>query len=304
MIKALIRSTFLGQIAVAKLHEFEGWLLPKLIDDETAVKRYYNKTTSKTLDLTNPITFTEKLNWYKLNDKDPLMSKCADKYAVREYVESKGYEENLNQLYGVYDNPDQIILDTLPDSFVLKATHGSHMNIIVKEKKNLNWSRSKIMMNQWLRQNIYWSGREWVYKDIPRKIIAEQYLEDESGSLRDYKFYCFHGIPRYVDVDSDRFTNHTRNYYDMDWNYLSLTCSFANNDPTAIIDKPEQFEMMTKMATDLSQPFQFVRVDLYEAKGKVYFGELTFFQDGGFPGYSDEWDRRIGGMWCINKGRD
>lgn len=293
-IKTKIRNSYLGEIMILKLHQMESNLLPKLVSDEQAVKNYYRSRTGRELDLNAPKSFTEKLNWYKLAVHDPLMTVCADKYAVRQYISEKGYGDTLNELYGVYENVEELDLNSLPEKFILKAAHGSHMNLVVKAKANVDWKREKHLMSLWLKQDIYWSGREWVYKNIPKRLIAEKYLGD---SLKDYKFYCFNGIPRYLDVDADRYTNHIRNYYDMDWNIMTLECSLVRSDHSVVIEKPVQFEKMKEMATKLSEPFPFVRVDLYEVEGKVYFGELTFYQDGGFPGYPEAWDKKIGEMW-------
>ena len=297
-IKSLIRSNYYGQLLILRFHQIESVLLPKLIGDKKAVEKYFHSITGQALDLENPTTFTEKLNWYKLHVHDPLMSQCADKYSVRGYVTEMGFEDILNELYAVYKSVEEIDFGSLPDQFILKAAHGSHMNLVVKDKSKINWRREKRVLSLWLKQDIYWSGREWVYKDIPKRIIAEKYLGD---ALTDYKFYCFNGIPRYLDVDIDRYTNHVRNYYDMEWNYIPMKCSFVRNDPDAVIEKPQQFEKMKLIAEKLSKPFQFVRVDLYEVDGRVYFGELTFYQDGGFPGYSEEYDRLIGSYWELKE---
>jgi len=302
-IKKLIKSSFLGRYLISELHCAESWLLPKLISDEKAVRRYYKNCTGSDLNLQNPQTFSEKLNWYKLNGRDPLMATCADKYAVREYVASKGYADTLNELYGVYDTVSDIDLSKLPDQFVLKAAQGSHMNIIVKDKKDVCWWQAKMMMRSWLHQNIYWSGREWVYKDIPRKIIAEKYLEDDSGELRDYKFFCYHGEPVYLQYDVGRFSGKPhRNYYDMDFNLLAIedgTPNYPLNEPPVA---PELFKQMRKMAADLAVVFQQARVDLYVVNGKIYFGEMTFFDGGGSTVFSpDEWNYKFSEKWTVTK---
>lgn len=298
--KDIIRKNYWGSLAVSYFHCAESAILPKLISDEEVVKRYYKHHTGRNLNLINPQTFSEKLNWYKLNDRKPLMQQCADKVSVRDYVKACGYGDTLNEVYNVYDSVDQINIDELPDQFVLKAAHGSHMQYIVKSKASLNWKRVMRMMRSWLRQNIYWSGREWPYKDMPRRIIAEKYIEDDYGGLRDYKIYCFNGKPQYIDVDVDRFSNHFRNFYDLEWNLIPMSSVVPNNIEAEVV-APQNLKKMIEMARILSKPFQFVRVDLYEVQGKIMFGEMTFFQDGGYAGYSEEYEKIIGDFWTLRK---
>lgn len=303
--KSLIKSSFWGQLAISELHCFESWLLPKLVDDETAVKRFYKKMANKELNLNNPQGLNEKMNWYKLNAKDPLMQQCADKYAVRDYVASKGYGDCLNRLLAVYNRVDDINLDELPDRFVLKAAHGSHMNIIVNNNKHeINWFQQRLLMRTWLKQDIYWAGREWVYKDIPRRIIAEEYLEDQSGELKDYKFFCFNGEPRYMFFSGGRFSgNLYYNYYDMDLNFINVRDAIYPNNPNAPFPlKREVFESMKRIAKDLATPFQEVRVDFYVVNSKIFFGELTFFSGGGYDAVVPEvYDKIWGDYWKIEK---
>ncbi len=299
-IKEKIESTFVGSYAVSVLHAIECAVVPALVSDEKAVKRFYKRKTGKDLNLENPQSFSEKMNWYKLNHRDPVMQQCADKVAVREYVKSKGYGGCLNELYGVYDKVSDIDINALPDQFALKASHGSHMNYIVKDKAAFNWKQAKIMMRSWLRQNIYWSGREWVYKDIPHRIIAEKYLEDETGELKDYKFFCFNGKPYYMQFDGDRFINHYRNFYDMDKKELAIECEYPGKPGIDFPLKAEDFESMKKMARDLAKPFQHVRVDFYLVNGEIYFGELTFFHNSGITWFQPEdYDEEWGKHWSL-----
>lgn len=301
--KEQIKRFFLGEYLISNLHCFESWLFPLLISDEVAVRRYYRKITKKELNLENPSGFTEKLNWYKLNGRLPLMQTCADKVAVREYVSSKGFKENLNKVYAVCNGVKELDIDSYPERFVIKASHGSHMNLIVKNKENINWFKEKLMMSSWLRQNIYWGGREWVYKDIPRRLIVEKYLEDESGELRDYKIFCFNGKPYYLQYDVGRFSEkHTRNYYDMNKQFIPIHDDLF---PDETIDFPlsdNQFNQMKEMAKVLAEPFQFVRVDFYLVNQKIYFGELTFFHNGGVSWFSpEEYDKIWGEHWILRK---
>lgn len=275
--------------------------MPRILSDRKTVIRYYKKKSGgRIVNLENPILFSEKLQWYKLHHHDPLMEVVANKYTVREYIERIGYGHLLNDLIGVYNNVDQIDFDKLPNQFVLKGTHGSGFNIIVKDKSQLNRHRAKMLMRSWLRQHIAWSGREWVYEKMPRHIIAEKYLEDETGELRDYKFYCFNGQPAFMQLEVGRGTSHnTRNFYDMDWKLMPFGKELPHN-PNLNVERPKMFDEMKAIAADLCKPFQYVRVDLYQVGGKVYFGELTFFPAGGAPDFVPAmYDAEVGKMWKL-----
>lgn len=281
-LKDKIRSNFVGKYAISLLHEVECAVLPKIINDEKAIKRYYKKCKRKELNLDNPKTFSEKLNWYKLYDHNPLMVKCADKYAVREYIKEQGCEYLLNELYGVYDSVNQIDISQLPNQFVLKAAHGSHMNIIVKDKTKINWKQAKLIMASWLRQDIYWSGREWCYKDIPRRIIAEKYLEDKDGELKDYKIHCFNGKPYYLEYLYGRYLgNFNISFYNKNLEKTNFKCHIPVGNESKPSISIKKYKEMLKIAGILSKPFQNCRVDFYCFNDKIYFGELTFYDNGG-----------------------
>lgn len=294
-----INQSFWIKYLKSEYHVVACKLIPLLISDEKAVKRYYKKKSGgRNVNLKNPKRFSEKLQWYKLNVRNQLMQVCADKNAVRKYIIEKGYASLLNEQYAVYTNAKDINFDVLPNQFVLKAAHGSGWNIIVKDKSKLDKKKAKLMIHSWLKQDTSWSGREWVYKDMPRSIVVEKYLEDETGELRDYKFFCFNGQPRFMQLEVGRNTEHnTRNFYDMDWKLMPFGKELPHN-PSLNVQKPELFDEMKNIAKDLCQPFQFVRVDLYQANGKVYFGELTFFPAGGAPDFvPDKYDEIVGDMW-------
>lgn len=267
----------------------------KKITDEEFVKKFYKNAFGNELDLENPITFNEKLNWLKLNLKNPNATICADKYEVRKYIENKGYGYILNDLLGVYDNVEEIDIDRLPDRFVLKGTHGSGWNLIVKDKNKVKWKPWKLIMKSWLRQNFYYYGREWVYKDIKPRIICEKFLEDSNKELLDYKIYCFNGIPKFIQIDVDRFTNHTANYYDVEWNEMNFQYDDENSGRK--IEKPKNLKQMLEISKILSEEFEHVRVDFYEVDGKLYFGELTFFTASGSGKFNPEKYDEIIGSW-------
>ena len=297
--KDTIRKSFWGNYSISIYHCVMCKIAPILISDEKAVKRFYKKKTGKELDLSNPRTLSEKMNWYKLNGRLSLMAQCADKVEVRDYIKEKGYGDCLNEVYGVYDRVKDINFDALPNQFVIKAAHGSHMNFIVKDKETFDWKHAKRMMKSWLQQDIYWSGREWVYKNIPKRIIIEKYLEDETGELRDFKFFCFNGEPKYVQVDVGRSTEHYRNYYDLSFNFIPVRDDIPSNEKIAV-NKPYQFRKMIEMAKVLSSPFQFSRIDFYQVYNQVYFGEITFFHNGGITWFQPEkYDLIFGDNWKL-----
>lgn len=301
-IKNFIRNAYCGEMMINTLHRVEGFILPKIISDEEAVKRYYKRYTGKEIDLSNPKTFSEKMNWYKLNGRKPLMSQCADKAAMREYVIAKGYGKYLNEIIGVYSSVKEIDFTSLPDRFVAKATHGTHMQIVVTDKSSINWKKTKKRMSSWLRQDIYWRGREWVYKDIPRRIIIEKYLEGNKGDLQDYKIFCFNGTPRFVQVDKGRYLGrHIRNFYNTEWSFLDISDD-VGSDSNVVMEKPTSFEKMLEISKKLSEEFQFVRVDFYEIDETPLVGELTFFHNGGLSRMEPEkWELIIGDYWELER---
>jgi len=244
----------------------------------------------------SPKRFTEKLQWYKLNYRDPLMSIGSDKYEVREYVNSKGLGETLTKLYGVFEKPEQIEFSKLPDKFVLKTTNGSGTNYFCRDKRKFPFKEIKHSLSFWLSRNIYASGREWSYKNIMPRIVVEELLEDKKNpfqGINDYKFMCFNGIPSYIVLDVDRHVKHKRNIYDINWNLLNVSTDHSNIDQN--IEEPDGLAEMLEVAKKLSADFPFVRVDLYWVNEKVYFGELTFYPWTGYVQFTpDEFDFELG----------
>ncbi len=248
------------------------------IPDKQMLSLQYRIKMGQRLNLNNPQTFTEKLQWYKLYYRDPVMTKCADKHLVREYLAERGYKDLSCVEYGVYDKPEDINLSELPKRFVLKTTNGSGTNIICKDKSKFDLQKNQKELHDWLKRDCYGLGREWAYKDIEPKIIAEEYLEDEENEfdgINDYKFICFNGKVHYVVFDADRYVGHKRSIFDTEWNYIDVgtDCEKLGD----VVLKPEGFEEMKKIAEDLSKDFPFVRVDLYWVNHRAYFGELTFY---------------------------
>lgn len=269
-----------------------------LMPDTMYLKLAYRACIERTLDLKNPQTFNGKLQWLKLYNRKPEYTRLVDKYKVREYIAQIIGEEFLIPLLGVWDDPEDIDFEALPNRFVMKCNHNSGLGMcICKDKRNLDISKVKEELRKGLKQNYYLSGREWPYKDVPRKIIAEKYIEDASGDLKDYKFYCFNGEMKFVMINSDRNTSKpTRaDYFDRDFNWLDFTWGYSHAEVPP--QKPEQFEKMVAIAEKLAKGLPHIRVDLYDCNGKIYFGELTFFDGSGFDKIEpEEWEYKIGDM--------
>ena len=269
-----------------------------LLPDEMFIRLNYLRRMKRLPDLKNPTTYNEKLQWLKLHDRQPLYTQLVDKHAVRRFVEERiGGEYLIPLVGGPWDSFDEIDFDALPEKFVLKCTHDSGGLLICRDKRALDREKARRRIAQSLGQNFYYHNREWPYKDVRPRIIAEAYMEDASTSeLRDYKFFCFGGEPKMLFVASDRQTagEETKfDFFDMDYNHLDL----RNGHPNAAVppEKPAQFGLMRELAQKLSQGIPHVRVDLYEVNGRVYFGEMTFYHWSGMvPFDPPEWDERLG----------
>jgi len=244
------------------------------------IKWKFRRVHGYSINLENPKSLSEKIQWIKLHRNLEILSPYVDKYEVRRFVKERIGENYLNPLIGVYDHIDEIDRDSLPSRFVIKATHGSGMNIVVKDKKSADWNEISRKLKRWMKTNYYYWGGESCYKKIRRRIIVESYLEDSSGSLNDYKFYCCEGEPLGLHVDFDRFGNHTYRIYDQDWNEFEKETTPHPMPPYLL--KPEKLDEMLEICRKLSKGFSYVRVDLYCASGRVYFGELTFTPGNGF----------------------
>ncbi|MFC9597776.1 ATP-grasp fold amidoligase family protein [Peribacillus butanolivorans] len=275
----------------------------RFIPDSLMLKLQYRMKMGRKLNLKNPQRWTEKLQWYKLYYRTPLMTQCADKHDVREYIKSKGLEDILNKLYAVYDSADQFILDSLPQKFVIKTTNGSGTNILCKRKSQLQLDKVKQSLNEWMSRDNYSVGREWSYKGIVPRIIVEEYLEDKNNSfdgINDYKFICFNGRAKYIVFDVDRHIEHKRNIYDTDWNFIDINTDYPNFGDC--VSRPEGLDEMLRVANILAADFPFVRVDLYWVNGKVYFGELTFYPWTGYVQFDpDEFDIILGEQFILSK---
>ena len=278
-----------------------------ILPDEKYAQWFSKLYTGKTLNLKDPKYFDEKVWWLKLNNRDPLLTTCSDKYAVREYVKKCGFEDILIPQFGVYDNAKQIPFETFKEEVIIKCTSGSGENYIYSTKSHNNEKMIIKRMNYALKQNPYWYSREWNYKNIRRRIMVEKIIRDKNGKLPiDYKFMCFDGEPKllFLDIgliDENNIYNHSypRNIYDMDFNLMPF--KETRDNYLGEVNKPQNWERMIEVARKLSEPFPFCRVDLYNLDGNIYFGEITFYHGGGCNNIQpEEWDLRLGSWIDIN----
>ena len=252
----------------------------KLIPDKMYTKRIYKKMMGKDLNLKNPQTFNEKLQWLKLYDRKKEYIQMVDKYEVKKYVANIIGDEYIIPTIGIYNNFDEIDFDKLPNQFVMKCTHDSGGIVICKDKSKLNIEEAKEKINKSLKNNYYWMWREWVYKNVKPRIIIEKYMEDnKTKDIRDYKFFCFNGKMKMFKIDFNRYINHQANYYD-------------KNKKLKI---PNNIDKMIELSEQLSKNMTFLRVDFYDINGKIYFGELTFCPAAGVGKFiPEEWDYKLG----------
>lgn len=266
------------------------------------LKRLYKIHTGNNLDLNNCKTLSEKIQWLKIYDSNKLKIKCSDKLLVRDYCKEKLQKDLFVPILGVWKTFDEIDFNKLPNDYVLKTNHGSHTNIIVKNNK-INKKEAKKSFDKWLSKDWSWWGKEMAYYPIDRKIFAEKYVQDKiNGELTDYKFLCFNGEPKFVQVINDRNTKKFHlNYYDMNFNFVDISRIDVPNNKNIKDNKPYNFELMKEYAKKLSQDFNFVRVDFYEIDNIVYLSELTFFPASGFLKYKNEkTNLMLGNMLKLN----
>ncbi|MDT2848678.1 ATP-grasp fold amidoligase family protein [Vagococcus carniphilus] len=275
-----------------KILELIRWLPSKFI-----VKIQYKMKLGRNLNLQAPKRFTEKIQSYKLSYKNDLLHRCVDKYDVREYVAEKGLTSILVKSFGCYSTFNEIDFEKLPNQFVMKTTNGSQTNIICKNKEELNINKTEIQFKNWLKRDQFIFGREWAYKGLDSKILIEELLVDANSSdIKDYKFLCFNGKPEFIIYDSDRFSGHRRNIYDLNWNKLNVLTDCDQIEET--IEKPDKLEELINISKILSADFPFVRVDLYYVNSQIYFGELTFYPWSGYVSFEpDEFDLTLGKLF-------
>ena len=296
---------FYKKIFRSKKMRFKILSAMQFIPDKPMLKLQYCIKCGRKLNLKNPTRYTEKIQWYKLYYRDPVMQQCADKYLVREYVKGKGLEHILNDLYAVFQSPEEISLEELPDKFVLKLSNGSSTNMLVEDKTALDIVVVQSRFKDFYAQSGASAGREWVYQMGQKPVIvAEQYLEDPSTinrALRDYKILCFNGKPAYIICVAGRYTDqYCHVVYDTAWNKQNVI--IGESSAAADYEKPEKLDEMLRIAEILSADFPAARIDLYHIQGKIYFGEITFFPWSGYMKFTpDAWDFELGKHFALPK---
>ena len=272
--------------------------LTRSIPDRIYLQIVYFRHFKKFIDFDNPKTFNEKIQWLKLNYRKEEYTNLVDKYRVKQYITKLIGEEYVIPTLGVWKNVDDIDFKSLPEKFVLKCNNDSGGIVICKNKKDFDEVKAKSFLKERLKNNGYWYGREWPYKNVKPCIIAEKYMEDSiSKDLKDYKFFCFNGSMEFFDIDIDRFIEHRSNYYDRNGNFLPFGKTYCPPDYTKKIEMPKNLDKMIELAETISHNTVLSRIDFYEIDGQVYFGEITFYPGSGFSPFTDEkWDYKLGDM--------
>lgn len=270
-----------------------------ILNDEKYLKMQYEIVMGKKLNLDNPKTYNEKLQWLKLNDRKPEYTKMVDKSESKKYVSEIIGEQYIIKTLGLYEKFDDIDFDKLPNQFVLKCTHDSGGIVICKDKDKLDKKAAKKKLSKHLTRNYFYKYREYPYKNVKPMIMVEEYMEDKNDEdIKDYKIYCFDGEPKVIDVCSNRSVKLEQSYFDADWNLINIFegGSIRNNN----IIKPAHFEEMKDIARSLSKGLKTVRIDLYEINNRVYFSEITFYSNAGMEQFEpEEFNEKMGDMILI-----
>ncbi len=289
-----------------KMLQYKDLYYRKLSDAEMAkeIKILYKRTMGKELNLDNPVSFNEKIQWLKVYDNKSIKCVLADKYRVRKWISEKIGESHLIPLIGAYDSFDEINFDELPDQFCIKANHGSGMNYVVKDKSKIEYKKLKEMCSLWLKCPYYAHLLELQYKKMPRKLLIEKYIEEIDGDLKDYKVHCFNGEPRIIQIIGERdLTNHSAKeaFVDIDWNRID-TMYNTYKQYESLPEKPNNYEEMLSISKTLSKGFKYVRVDLYSIRDNWVFGEMTFTPFSGYGKWNNEQNNIIVGSYLnLNK---
>ena len=269
-------------------------ILPSKLYLKIKYKIYFNRR----LNFRNPQTFNEKLQWLKINDRKENYTDLVDKYQVKKIICNLIGDEHIIKTIGIYDKYDEIDFSKLPNKFVMKCTHDSGGIVICKDKNSFNHIEARKKIEDNLKKNYFWLGREWPYKKVKPRIIIEEYIETPNGeSPNDYKFFCFNGEPKCYKIDFDRFKNHGANYYDVNGNLLPFGEVKIPPNFDKKIEQPKNIDIMLDFAKKLSKNIPFVRVDFYEVNEKVLFGEMTFYPASGMGKFTDESADILLGEW-------
>ncbi|HKW93170.1 MAG TPA: ATP-grasp fold amidoligase family protein [Methylomirabilota bacterium] len=262
--------------------------------DRVILARRYRRIFGRRLNLWSPKTFNEKLYWLMLYYRPPLATTVSDKYAVRAYVAERTDSAILNDLYGVWDRAEDVDFDALPEAFVLKVNWGWRMNMLCPRKGALDLTATRAQLSAWMEHNLYWTTREWSYKNIRPRIICERLLLDEAGGApTEYSFFCFGGQPAFLRAQCDRATHVTADTFDMEWRIPPFVINRPNTG--RVVDRPSSLDAMADHARRLSAGWPFMRVDLYDVDGHIVFGELTLYPGAGTNRFTPvEYDRYWG----------
>lgn len=268
------------------------------MSDEAFLKKRFRLYMESELNLNNPSTYSEKLQWLKLNDRNPEYTQMVDKYLAKQWVAQRIGEEYIIPTLGVWNSFDEIDFDSLPNQFVLKCTHDSGSLVICLDKNKFDKKRAKKKLERYLNHNYYYESREWPYKNVVPRIIAEEYKVDSSSrELRDYKFFTFNGTAKLLMIASDRQAENVEtkfDFFDMNFDHLDFRNGHPNSEGT-LPAKPLNFENMRRLSEEVSKGIPSLRVDFYEVDGKIFFGEMTFFHWGGMKPFDpEEWDQKLG----------
>jgi len=298
-IRHLYLNTSLGYFVLHPFFVLYGFSL-QLITDKTLVKRKFRSSMGRKLDLENPSTLNEKINFLKIYERHPLLPIAADKYKVRDYIKDTIGEAYLIPLVFHTKNPKDIVPENLPDyPVIIKTNHNSSGGIIVKDKSKIDWKAKRKVLAKLLQENHYYTTREWQYKDIEPRIVVEKLLTDTKGNIPDdYKLHCFNGKLVFTQVDLERHTDHKRNLYDVDWKRIPCKWIYENGNE---VPKPGNYAKMKELAEQIATDFTYVRVDFYSIGESIFFGELTFHSDSGFGRFIPEsYDYQLGEMLNID----
>lgn len=274
------------------------------LPDSLVIRLQYRTLVGRWPNLNDPKRFSEKMEWYKLHYRVPLMTQCVDKYREKFYLADKGFEQYVPKTLQVCDKIEDVDFDKLPNAFIIKCNNGYGNNVIVRDKAKMNIEEIYKTFNEWHSTSPVVFGREWAFLDVEQKILVEELLVSEDGTqkgdLNDYKFMCFNGEPRVIWADIDRYTNHRRNFYDLEWNQLPVESDCPNTNYE--VSAPYGFSTMLDIARKIAKDFPFVRVDFYSVNCKVYIGELTFYPWSGCVSYKpDSFDFELGAMFVLPK---
>lgn len=278
------------------------FIIAPYLPDTTYLRLYFRLRMGYWPNLKAPITFSEKLQWLKLHNRKAEYTQMVDKYAVKKYVAKIIGEDYIIPTLAVYDKVDEIDFNSLPNQFVLKCTHDSGGIILCKDKNLLNFNSAKRKLQSSLKKSYFYRNREWPYKNVPHRIILEEFLVDESGyELKDYKFFCFNGNPIFCQVIKGRNNHMTIDFFDKEWNHYPFHEPKSYPFSDTPIMRPHNYEKMLEIASKLSKGHPFIRVDLYDINGNIKFGELTFYPTSGCEGFEpQEWDKKFGDLLIIN----